>query len=83
MREEVSWFAEKMEETLQKHDERKGVDGWKGDDPRDLSIRILEEAAELINQILLNPNDPIVIRHSADVANMCMMLADVTREHNE
>ena len=94
MRREVKWFAEKMEEILSRHDRERGNDGWKGEDVVWVLGRIEEETKELgralkkagFTDVEYAPNltfneRAIIIKESVDVANFCMMLADIINEY--
>ncbi len=93
MRQEVKWFAEKMEEILLRHDKEKGSDGWKGEDVIWILDRIKDETAELktslkktgFYDVLYVPNITFVeraniIKEAVDIANFCMMIADIVNE---
>lgn len=69
-RTEVLKFARAMEERLRAND-HKG--GWKSEDPTWLLGRMLEEAHELAQAV----PDGAVLHEAADVANFCLMVADV------
>lgn len=47
MRSEVKWFAKEMEKVLKSHDEEKGDDSWKDEDPDWLLNRLEDEVKEL------------------------------------
>lgn len=69
MRKEVKWFADLMEEKLQKND-YKG--GWEYENSIYFHSELLEEIKELENAI----NDKQRIEECVDIANFAMMLAD-------
>lgn len=91
LRPEVLAFARLMEENLRKHDGDRGPQGWKGDDPFDLVRRIVSgedadegELVELecaLREWCHRSADQgkalNVAKEAADVANFCMMIADV------
>lgn len=84
MRESVQWFAGEMEKELVKHDEDRG-EGWKEDGVVGLFDHLKKEVDELKQAIQESSrsgevNREWVIEECADVANMAMMIADVTRE---
>lgn len=94
MRESVRWFAEKMEETLKKND-YKG--GWETCSKEWLLQRLKEEVDELYVEILGKPcscrgiadcnhihiqNKERIISEATDVANIAMMIADITNKTN-
>ena len=73
LRPEVAAFAAIMEAELRKHDDRPG---WKNEDVQWLFSRLKDESTELIKAI--HTKGPISIgREAADVANFCLMIADV------
>lgn len=72
LREEVLWFAERMELKLKAND-HKGH--WSGEGYKYLLQRLKEEVSELENALEHMPS-AIVIDEAADVANFAMMLAD-------
>lgn len=83
MREGVRQFAEVMERKLQKHD----ADWrWDGCSERYLFRRLLEEVAELFDEMnettpaLGDGDEYCVVLEAADVANYAMMIADVYRQ---
>lgn len=69
----VAWFAERMEGKLLEND-HKG--GWHDEHPSDLYERLLEEARELKEALMLGAESYDIVREAADVANIAMMLAD-------
>lgn len=79
VRSEVMQFAELMELALRDNDHKPG---WRDDTARDLLRRASEELEELrdaIGRRGVAPSTPSQIaREAADVANFCMMIADVT-----
>lgn len=83
LREEVQWFAEKMETVLRKHDKTKG-DSWKDTDFEDLHNGLIYEADELYSEAMIrsdNPKPPNenVVKECVDVANFAMFIADYYR----
>lgn len=94
MRKEVKWFAEKMEEILSRNDRERGNDGWKGEDVIWLLGRIEDETEELIKALkkagfedveyapnLTFDERASIIKEAVDIANFCMMVADVINEY--
>jgi NTP pyrophosphatase (non-canonical NTP hydrolase) len=83
MRESVKWFAEKMEQKLQKHDKKKGPDGWLNEDISWLIDRLKEEVNELEEKIFdfdYSEKETLkLINECADVANFAMMIADCVK----
>lgn len=83
MRESVKWFAGIMEQTLQKHDDKKGSDGWLNDDIYGLFGRLREESDEIEELIIhydYEKDESLkLIKECADVANFAMMIADSVR----
>ena len=83
MRESVKWFAEIMEQTLQKHDEARGSDGWLNADVDWLFERLQQEASELEEKIIkydyIKSEALPIIKECADIANFAMMIADNVR----
>lgn len=78
VRPQVAAFAIAMEERLRAN-EHKG--GWSACRPDWLWYRLMEEACELKNEIDkagVAWNGASVLHEAADVANMAMMVADVT-----
>ena len=73
LRTDVRWFAERMEEKLEKN-VHKG--GWEDCDEAYLVRRLLEEMSELVSSILEGKDKHAIIEEAADVANFCMMIAD-------
>lgn len=51
VREEVKWFAELMEKALQAHEDK---GGWQEDAPHVLLARLVEEASELTDEIIVS-----------------------------
>ncbi len=83
MRESVQWFAAEMELQLSKHDEERG-ESWKKHGVLGLFEHLEREVTELkvaIQEAIKNFEiDPeYVIEECADVGNLAMMIADVTR----
>lgn len=85
LRKEVQEFAEAMEMQLLKHDDRPG---WKDCNTHWLWLRIKQELDEL-RELLFDENGKLqekinitkVLLEAADVANFCMMIADVIKEN--
>jgi NTP pyrophosphatase (non-canonical NTP hydrolase) len=75
-----------MEERLEANDHKKG---WSGKDPRRVSIRLLEECAELMSSLentIANPcemNVDHTQREAADVANFALMIYDIANRLRE
>lgn len=79
IRSEVQWFATEMEKQLKAND-HKG--GWKDCDPWDLLNRADEELMELRDAVFKGEHGggaDRIIHEAADVANFCMMIADIAR----
>jgi hypothetical protein len=74
-RPEVQAFAVEMERELRNND-HKG--GWKCDLRPRLAGRVLEEAQELMDAVRTQQPAHVIVAEPADVANMAMMVADVT-----
>jgi len=75
-------LAFRMEDKLQRHDGRRGADGWKDDDPLALMRRLDEEVAELRSAVVAGDiagewDRDAVANEAADVANFAMFVADV------
>lgn len=86
-REEVRWFAEQMEEALKAND-HKG--GWQNCDIGWLYSRLVDEALELNKEIVEAKRKSLnierckrIIKEAADVANFCMIIADVVRSEGD
>jgi len=76
-RPEVVAFADAMEAKLKANDHKRH---WRFLDMRTLSRRLTEEREELRRAVEIG--DPAeVLREAADVANFCMMTADMVRRH--
>lgn len=75
IRAEVAEFAQLMERELRAN-EHKG--GWKTCSAMSLHCHLQEEVVELLQAVLHGDPDQIT-EEAADVANMAMMIADVTR----
>ena len=77
---EIIAFAYLMQRQLDRnsHKDSKGERGWKNDDPKDLAIRVVEEAEELKGEAMVMPvpSAAKVRDEAADVANMAMMVVD-------
>lgn len=77
LRPEVLAFAVLMEQRLREKDADKGV-SWKSMSEHDLMVQGTSHAirleAELADDDLLEPER---IKHAVDLANYCMMIADV------
>lgn len=64
----VDWFADRMEETLRRHDEKKGYNGWLSSDRTldGLKNKLIEEVSEVIAELSFPEKDPHkVIRECA------------------
>jgi NTP pyrophosphatase (non-canonical NTP hydrolase) len=75
-RPEIEQFAMIMEEKLQKND-HKG--GWTGCAAHALLDRLRQETDEL-EEALIHKSPEEVCLEAADVANFCMMIADIARK---
>lgn len=74
LRPEVLAFALMMEQRLRKHDAEKGA-SWKNMSARDLLVHAASKNLQMEDaQITGKPH----VVHAADVANYCMMIADVS-----
>ena len=81
VRSDVRWFAELMELKLRKHDHDWGPTGWKDGNPYELLNRINEEMANVRNAVFdRHKTSEDIISKLADIANYCMMTADICRE---
>lgn len=81
LRHEVREFALLMEKTLRTHDDKKGHTSWKRDSVASLAVRVREEADELYAEAYIptyKVNYSRVIAEAVDVANMAMMVVDVS-----
>jgi len=83
MRESVQWFSGEMEKQLSKHDEDCG-ESWKKHGVLSLFEHLEREVIELRLALQdaiqsFDVEDEKVIEDCADVANLAMMVADVTR----
>jgi len=83
MREPIKWFANQMEQSLQKHDEERGSDGWLNEDVSWLFERLEQEVKEL-SALIYKYNHSFlevapIIKECSDVANFAMMIADSVR----
>ena len=76
LRAEVQWFAEEMERTLRRHDDRPG---WKDETQPWLLDRLREEVEELAKILHFGTPARRILREATDVANFAMMIADVAR----
>ena len=79
LREEVSWFAQRMEEVMRRHDPERG-DGWKTAEVEDLHNLLLVEVTELASvdqavYMTTHDHELEVVRKAANVANYAMMIA--------
>ena len=79
VRQPVSWFASKMELVLRENDHKKH---WRTCRRSDMLRRIQGEYTELKNAIRNGAEKSQIIKEAVDVANFCMMVADLT-EHSE
>lgn len=78
MREEVHWFAEKMETVLQANDHKSP---WHECTVAYLITRTMEEVGELAHEILRDEEDKErIIKEAVDIANFAMMIASKYRE---
>lgn len=78
-REEVEWFADEMELTLQAND-HKGSWRRRGISEASLFDHLLEETRELLDELHRVPKDPDrIISEATDVACLAMMIADRQR----
>ncbi len=77
LREELLWFAGRMEEKLKANDHKLT---WRSCRRSDMLRRISGELTELQNAIRTRRPTDEIIDEAADVANFCMMVADLTRE---
>lgn len=77
----VMWFSKLMEQTLQDND-YKG--GWENCSYTFLVSKLNEEVDELKKQVWKDCSSPTamtkLIKEATDVANIAMMIADITRE---
>lgn len=84
---EVRWFGEIMDDLLTENDHKPG---WKGEPMSYLLDRLEQEVEELKAELETRPEpatdeamgwrDRRIIKEAADIANFCMMIADVQRE---
>lgn len=77
LRPEVAAFARLMERELRTNDARRGAEGWKGMTAAEL-LRMLDVDAAKLRFALGAGDATKAIEQCADVANMAMMIADVT-----
>lgn len=77
LRDEVKWFAEKMETELLEND-NKG--GWRDCWIEDMLARIPEEYKELLEAVA-SKDAHRVISEAADVANFALMVADIANRY--
>jgi hypothetical protein len=70
----VTWFAGQMEKKLQEND-HKG--GWGDMTFDELYLRIKKEMQELLGAEMMKKSPEDIIRECSDVANFCMMIADI------
>lgn len=80
LRPEVQQFAVLMELQLRKHDDRPG---WKAERIGYLQKRLIQELEELDLDMIMGCSANKVCEEAADVANFCMMIADVYRLRHE
>ena len=80
-RQEVKWFAERMERKLKKNDYKGDGTSWRQGKLDPLLKRLKEETKELENEIycLSIDNQEEIINEAADIANFAMMIADNAR----
>ena len=72
----VQWFATMMELKLQKHDNKSG---WINSTPEELMDRVWNEFEELTQALVTDADPRDIIKECADVANFCMMIADLMK----
>jgi hypothetical protein len=72
----LKWFAQQMEAKLRACD-YKG--GWDALSFGQLFSMLRDEARELWDVIFYTGFEPEIIEEAADVANFCMMIADIAR----
>lgn len=77
IREPLQHFAEQMEGRLVAKDENRGPRGWLDYHPLWLLLRAEEELKELKEELMRPSSLQRVVQEAADVANFCMMIADV------
>lgn len=77
LRPEVLAFALLMEQRLREKDADKGMQGWKDADILNLQVCITAKNMSLEHAIVHGTNAEIC-RHAVDLANYCMMIADVS-----
>ena len=78
MREEVRWFAERMEEVLRGNDHRSG---WGNVEVLDLFWMLQDEVRELEAALWYGKGD--VVKECCDVANFAMMIADKEKNNEK
>ena len=76
VRPELKRFAMEMERTLAKHDEKKGIHGWRKSNVHQLLACLESEIGELKKAIAYRKHGGLV-RESIDIANQAMMLHDL------
>lgn len=77
LRPAVLWFAQEMEKQLRVHDAIKGERGWDNLTANEIDRQLRSEYRELQDALTFLPiNWAGVIHESADLGNLCMMLAD-------
>lgn len=79
LREEVQWFAERMEGRLAKFDQTCGEDGWKNDD-YDFFLGRIDETKHDLAIAIKQGDGNLAIKEATDLANFAMMVADIVRE---
>jgi len=77
MRNEVKTFAELMDTRITIKQKKYGGDTWKTATPQGLLNHLKEEVQELQDALNADNLDNVVIE-STDVANLAMMIVDVT-----
>lgn len=76
-RSEVLRFAGLMERELAANDEKRGGNSWKGARPAALFVQLVGDV-EKLHAAIVSGNPHKIAEQTADVANMAMMIADVT-----
>jgi len=82
LRESLRNFAELMESRLGEKDSGRGARGWSEYHPLWVFNRAEECMAELKDELMRGSTDNI-LRQAADVANFCMMIADIQVNYRE
>lgn len=76
LRPEVRAFARMMEQRLREKDADKGQ-SWKASGAGNLRVAMFSKASRLERGLAGDQLDPECIKHAVDLANYCMMIADV------